>query len=84
MFPLGKSGQEIWGFEISRVPGSLYRDPGKCFSISKDFSGTDNFHSDTKNALVLRYCKSKFCFAYTKLLIKIRKTFQNSFQNYKN
>ena len=39
MFPPGKSGQEIWSFEISRFPESLCRDPGKCLHISKDFQG---------------------------------------------
>ena len=57
MFPPGKSGQEICGFEISRLPGILCRNPGKCLYISKDFSGTDIYHSDIKNALILRYCK---------------------------
>ena len=66
MLPPGKSGQEIWGFEISRFPGSLCRDPGKCFCISKDFSDSDIYHSDIKDALVLRYCKLKVFF----LLIK--------------
>ena len=56
MFPPGKSGQEIWGFEISHFSGSLRRDLGKCLHISKDFSGTDIYHSDIKNALALRYC----------------------------
>ena len=60
MFPPGKSGQEVWGFEISRLKESLCRDSGKFFYISKDFSGTDNYHSDIKNASVLRYCKLKF------------------------
>ena len=59
MFPPGKSGQEIWDFEISRFPGSLCRGPGKCLYINKDFSGTDIYHFDIKNALVLRYCKLK-------------------------
>ena len=54
MFSPGKSGQEIWGFEISCYPGSLRRDPGKCLYNSKDFSGTDIYHSEMKNALVLR------------------------------
>ena len=65
MFPPGKSGQEILGFEISRFSGSLCRNPGKCLYISKDFSGTDIYHSDIKNALVLRYCKLNFfCLGY--------------------
>ena len=64
MFLPEKSGQEIRVFEISRFPGSLCRDPGKCLYMSKDFSGTDIYHSDIKNALVLRYCKSKLFFAY--------------------
>ena len=60
MFSPGKSGQEIWGFEISRFPVSSCRDPGKCLYISKDFSGTDDiYRSDIKNALALRYCKFK-------------------------
>ena len=28
--------------------------------VYKDFSGTDIYHSDIKNAFVLRYCKSFF------------------------
>ena len=64
MFPPKKSGQKIWGFEISHFLGSLRRDPGKCLNIIKDFSGTDIYHSDIKNALVLRYCKLKIFFAY--------------------
>ena len=52
----GKSGREIswkiWGFETSRFPGNLCRDPGKFFYISKDFSGTDIYHFDIKNALL--------------------------------
>ena len=80
MFPPEKSGQKIWGFEISRYPGSLCRDPGKCLYISKDFSGTDRpiYHSEIKNAFVLRYYKLKNFFAYKKLFFakfKIRKIF---------
>ena len=75
MFPPGKSDQEIWGFKIFRFPGSLCRDPGKCLYISKDFRGTDIYHSDIKNALVLRYCKLKIFFAYKKLFFKIHKIF---------
>ena len=45
------------------------------FYISKDFSGTDIYHSDIKNALVLRYCKSKLCFCLKKII------YQNS-QNF--
>ena len=56
MFPPGKSrrktSRETWGFEISRFPGNLYRDPGKFSHINKDFRGTDIHHSDMKNALV--------------------------------
>ena len=48
MFPPGKSGQKIWGFEISRLPESLCRDPGKYLHNNKDFSGTDIYHSDIK------------------------------------
>ena len=54
MFPPGKSGQKIWGFEISHFPVSSWRDPGKSFYTSKEFSGTDIYQSDLKNALVLR------------------------------
>ena len=32
----------------------------KCLYIGKDFSGTDIYYSDIKNALVLRYLKLKF------------------------
>ena len=70
----GKSGQEIWGFEISRFPGSSCRDFGKCLYIGKHFSDTDIYHSDIKNTLVLRYCKLIFS-----CLLKI--IFQNS-QNF--
>ena len=59
MFPPEKSRQEILGFEISRFPGSLWWDYEKCLYISKDFSGTDIYHSDIINALALRYCKLK-------------------------
>ena len=56
MFPPGKPGREIsgkiWGFEISRFSGNLCRDFGKFFYISKDFSGTDIYHCDIKNALM--------------------------------
>ena len=64
MFPPGKSGQEIWSLEISRFPVTLCRDPGKCLYISKNFGGTDIYHSDIKNGLALRYCKLKLFFAY--------------------
>ena len=60
MFPPGKSGHEIWGFDIFRFPGSLHQDPGKCLYISKDFSGTDISYTDIKSAFALRYCKLKF------------------------
>ena len=70
MLPPGKSGQEIWGFKISRFPGSLCRDPGKCLYISKDFSGTDIHHSYIKNALVLRYCKLKIFFCLLKIIFE--------------
>ena len=52
MFPPGKSVREIWDFEIFRFSGNFCRDPGKCFYICKDFSGTDIYHSDIKNALL--------------------------------
>ena len=65
MFPPGKSGREIspeiWGFETSRFPRNLCRDPGKFFYISKDFNGTDIYYSVIKNAL--RRIKKIF-FAY--------------------
>ena len=64
MLAPGKSVQKVWGFKISRFPESLCRDPRKCLYISKDFSGTDIYHSDIKNALVMRYCKLKLFFAY--------------------
>ena len=74
MFPPGRSGQEIWGFEVSRFPVSLCRDPGKCLYISKDFSGTDIYHSDIKMlCFALLQIKTFFC------LINI--IFQN-FQNF--
>ena len=52
VFPPGKSGREIWGFEISPFPENLCRDPGKFFYISKDFKGTDIYHSGIKNVLL--------------------------------
>ena len=69
MFPPGKSGQENWGFEISRFPGSLCRDPGKCLYISKNFSGTDIYRFDIKNAILLRYCKL-FFFCLIKIIFQ--------------
>ena len=49
VFPPKKSGREIsreiWGFEISRFPGNLCRDPGNFFM---GFSGTDIYHFDVK------------------------------------
>ena len=50
----GKSGQEIWGVVISGFPGSQCRGYN-----SKDFSGTDIYRSDIKNALASRYYKLK-------------------------
>ena len=41
--------------------GNLCRDPGKFFYVSKDFSGTDIYHSDIK----MRYCRFNF-FLFTK------------------
>ena len=76
MFPPGNSVGEIWGFEISRFPGSLCRDPGKCLFISKDFSGTDIYHSDIRNALVLRYCKLKFFLLTKNYFSKLAKFFK--------
>ena len=65
MFPPGKSGQEIsreiGDFEISRFPEDLCRNPEKFFYISKDFSGTDIYQSDIKNALLQI---KNFFFAY--------------------
>ena len=52
MFPPGKSGREIWGFEISRFPVNLGGDPGNFLYISKGFRGTNIYHSDIKNALL--------------------------------
>ena len=46
---------------------SVFRDPEKCLHISKDFSSTDIYHSDIKNALVLHYCKLKF-FCFIKII----------------
>ena len=43
---------EIRGFEILRFPGNLCRDLWNFFFVSKDFSGTDIYHSDTKNVLL--------------------------------
>ena len=40
----------------------------KCFYIGKDFSGTNIYHSDIKNALVLRYLKLKFFFCLLKII----------------
>ena len=76
MFPPGKSGQGIWGFEISRFPGSLCRDPGKCLYISKDFLATDIYHSDIKNALVLRYYEFKTFLLTKNYLSKFAKFFK--------
>ena len=76
MFPPGKSGQEIWTFEISRFPGNLCRDPGKCLYIRKDFSGTDTYHSDIKNALALRYCKLKIFLLTKNYFAKFAKIFK--------
>ena len=71
MFHPERSEQEIWGIKIFRFPRSLCRDPEKCLYISKDFSGTDIYHSDIKNALVLRYCKLKFFFLFSEFQVKI-------------
>ena len=76
VFPPGKSGRkisrEIWGFWTSRFQGNLCRDPGKFFYSSKNFSGTDIYHSDIKNALLQI---KKFFFYLLKFI------FQNS-QNF--
>ena len=70
MLPPGKSGQEIWGFEVSRFPVSLCWYPAKCLYISKDFRGTDIYHSDIKMlCFALLQIKTFFC------LLKI--VFQN-------
>ena len=69
-FPLGKSGQEIsreiWGFELSRSQGNLCRDLGKFFCVSKDFKGTDIYHSDIKkkcvSAELIFFCLLKVIF----------------------
>ena len=52
VFPPKKLEREIWGFEISRFPGNLCRDPGNFLYISKNFRGSDIHHSDIKNALL--------------------------------
>ena len=39
---------EILGFEFSRFPGKLCRDPGKFFLYFKGVNGTDIYHSDVK------------------------------------
>ena len=70
MFPPGKSGKEIWVLEISRFPGSLCRDPAKCLYISKDFSGTDIYHSDIK------------CVSFALLQIKIFLPTKNYFSKF--
>ena len=77
MFPSGKSEQKIPGFKISCFLGSLYRVPGKCLYTCKDFSGTDIYHFDIKNALALRYRKLTFFFAYQKLFFRMREIFQD-------
>ena len=76
MFPPGKSGQEIWGVQISRLRGSLCREPEKCLYISKDFSDTDIYHSDIKNALVSRYCKLKIFLLTKNYFSKFAKFFR--------
>ena len=75
MFPPGKSEQEIWGFENFRLPESLCRDPGKCFYISKDFSGTDILSFRHKKCFSLALLQFKFFFCLLKIV------FQNS-QNF--
>ena len=73
------SSQEVGtrnlGFESSPLLGSLCGDPGKCLYISKDFSGTDIYHSDIKNALVLRYCKLKLFLLTKNYFSKVAKLF---------
>ena len=55
-------------------PENLCRDPGNFFYISKDFSGTDFYHSEIKNALLQVF---ETCFASYKLFFKIRKILQD-------
>ena len=66
VFPPRKSRREIsrkiWGFEISRFPGNLCRDPGKFFFHFEGFSGNVIYHSDVK----MRSCKVKNFFLFVK------------------
>ena len=71
MFPPGKSRQNFGGFKISRFAGSLCRYPGKCLYISKDFSGTDIYHSDIKK-----------CVSFALLQIKIFGLTKNYFSKF--
>ena len=64
-FPPGKSereiSREIWGFEFSRFPGNLCRNPGNFFFHFKGFNGTDIYHSDVK----MRACTVEKTFFYS-------------------